>query len=284
MANTSGAFLRSVVERISITQNTFDWHNTKRISFLGDGSGLTRFSYTGPSTTKAVIKWDATDTLDSDGTYGNSWAKIGGFLIEGRNTADTGLEVLAKSWFEANDIRILGAVERNFLFTSTVSWSGRSLRSYGSKVGMQFALGDSPVSYSIPNNITLIDATIGNAIVRGVDARNSGPINFIGGSFEGNGNHSVDTSGGARHLTNDAGIGVEAVAVNFYGTYFENNKGGADVYMTQQSNTFPRTVNFNRVHATAFTKNNIRLEVLTLASSRVNIAGSGFNYGRRLRP
>lgn len=274
---------------ISVVQKTSDWHDTKRVNLLGAGSGLTRLRYTGPVIAAPVVDWSTDASGDVDGTYGNSWARIGGFLIEGNNAAYTGLRILAKSWFEADDIRILGAVERNFMFISTVSWSGRSLRSYGSKVGMSFSLGGDPLSYSIPNNITLLDATIGNATEWGVHARNSGPINFVGGSLEGNGTHGVDGSGGAYFITNDAGIGVEGAAFNFYGTYFEGNRGGADVYMSQQSATFPRVgnfhgVNFNRVHAIGYTNNNVRVELLGSARARANLYGCGFSYGGDYSP
>ncbi|NKC48950.1 hypothetical protein HED54_14515 [Ochrobactrum anthropi ATCC 49188] len=40
---------------LSILQNTANWHDTKRVSFVGDGAGLTRFYYTGAAADKAVI-------------------------------------------------------------------------------------------------------------------------------------------------------------------------------------------------------------------------------------
>lgn len=274
---------------LSILQNTANWHDTKRVSFVGDGSGLTRFYYTGAAADKAVIDWSTSNALDTDGTYGNSWARIGGFSVEPRSAANYGVRITAKSWFEADDIKILGAVEKNFWFRSTVSWSGRSLRSYGSKIGMHAELSDAPLAYSVPNNITLIDCTIGNATEWGIYARNPGPINLIGGSIEGNGAQGVDASGGIYIIRNDTGIGVEAVALNIHGTYFEHNAGGADVYVSQQSNTYPVVVNdiganFNRVDSAKYTTNNIRIEVLGTSYGRINVMGGGFNYGGSYTP
>lgn len=274
---------------LTITQNTANWHDTKRVSFIGDGSGLTRFYYTGAVANKAVIHWTTSNALDTDGTYGNSWARIGGFSVEATNKAYYGLRISVKSWFEADDIKIIGAVEKNFYFMSTVSWSGRSLRSYGSKIGIQAELSAAPLAFSVPNNITLIDCTIGNATVWGMHARNCGPINLIGGSVEGNGSQGVDASGGIYIIRNDTGIGIEAVAMNIHGTYFENNAGGADVYVSQQSNTFPCIVNvvganFNRVDSAKYTTNNIRLEVLSTSYGRINVIGGGFNYGGSYSP
>lgn len=195
-------------DTLSIIQQTTSWHDTKRVSFIGDGSGLTRFFYTGVAADKAVIDWGVDNALDTDGTYGSSWARIGGFSIEATNKANYGLRITAKSWFEANDIKILGAVERNFHFRSTVSWSGRSLRSYGAKYGMFAELSSAPLAYSVPNNITLIDCTLGNATAWGMYARNCGPINLIGGSVEGCGAQGVDALGGIYIIRNDASIGV----------------------------------------------------------------------------
>ncbi|MGU3401684.1 glycosyl hydrolase family 28-related protein [Brucellaceae bacterium D45D] len=274
---------------LSIIQNTVNWHDTKRVSFVGDGSGLTRFYYTGAAADKAVIDWSAIKNLDTDGTYGNSWARIGGFSVEPRSAANYGLKITAKSWFEADDIKILGAVEKNFWFRSTVSWSGRSLRSYGSKIGIHAELSDDPLAYSVPNNITLFDCTLGNSTVWGLYARNCGPINLMGGSVEGNGTQGLDASGGIYVIRNDSGIGIEAVAMNIHGTYFEHNAGGADVYVSQQSNTYPCVVNdiganFNRVDSGKYTTNNIRLEVLGTSYGCINVMGGGFNYGGSYAP
>ncbi|WP_086000480.1 glycosyl hydrolase family 28-related protein [Brucella anthropi] len=274
---------------LSILQNTANWHDTKRVSFVGDGAGLTRFYYTGAAADKAVIDWSTSNALDTDGTYGNSWARIGGFSVEPRSAANYGVRITAKSWFEADDIKILGAVEKNFWFWSTVSWSGRSLRSYGSKIGMHAELSDAPLAYSVPNNITLIDCTLGNATVWGMYARNCGPINLVGGSVEGCGAQGVDASGGIYIIRNDLGIGVEAVAMNIHGTYFEHNAGGADIYVSQQSNTYPVVVNdvganFNRVDSAKYTTNNIRIEVLGTSYGRINVMGGGFNYGGSYAP
>jgi hypothetical protein len=274
----------NLTDTLMITQQTANWHDTKRVTFLGDGSGLTRFYYTGVTADKAVIDWNTVSTLNTDGTYGNSWAQIGGFSIEATNKANYGLRITAKSWFEANDIKIIGAVEKNFVFQSTVSWSGRSLRSYGAKYGMFAELSSAPLAYSVPNNITLIDCTLGNSTLWGMYARNCGPINLIGGSVEGNGTQGTDKSGGIYIIRNDAGIGVEAVAMNLHGTYFEHNGGGGDVYVSQQSNTYPCVVNdfganFNRVDSVKYTTNNIRVEVLGTSYGRINVMGGGFNYG-----
>lgn len=251
--------------------------------------GVTRFYYTGAAADKAVIDWSTSNALDTDGTYGNSWARIGGFSVEPRNAANYGVRITAKSWFEADDIKIVGAVEKNFWFRSTVSWSGRSLRSYGSKIGMHVELSNAPLAYSVPNNITLIDCTLGNATSWGIYARNCGPINLIGGSFEVNGTQSEDASGGIYIIRNDAGIGVEAVALNAVGVYFEHNKGGADIYASQQSAAYAMIINapgcnFNRVDGSSFTVNNIRLEILNSGKAILNSDGAGFNFGGSYTP
>lgn len=274
---------------ISNVQATGFWEDNRRVSLRGDGSGLTTFRYIGQVANVPVLDWNADNSEDADGTYGNAWTPVSGFCIEAASAAWTGMRLVAKSWFTLDDIRILGAVERNYEFVSTVSWSGRALRSYGSKKGMDFALGSHPLSFSLPNNITLIDVTIGNATEWGIYARNPGSINLIGGSIEGNGTHNTDASGGIHVIRNDISIGVEAVALNAYGTYFEGNRGGADVYVSQQSANYPCIINLqgtnlNRIHSESWTTNNIRLESLSTAPITLNADGVGFNSAGNYTP
>lgn len=267
---------------------TSGFRDNKRVSVIGAGGGLTWLKYTGAPGATQMVLWGSDDANDTDGTYGNSWTRIGGFFLEVDAKCFSGLRVFAKSWFMMDDIRVLGAISRNFDFQSCVSFSGRGLRSYGAQRGMHFELGSDPLSFSIPNAITLVDCTIGNATEWGLHARNPGPITFIGGSIEACGSQGVDASGGVYLIRNDTGIGVEACAANFLGTYFEANRGGGDIYCSQQSTNYTMILNtqgcnFNRISNTGYTTNNIRLE--NVGTQRLIWNGNdAFNNGPSYTP
>lgn len=127
-----------------------------------------------------------------------------------------------------------------------------------------------------PNAVMFDSCVLGNNGTYGGWFLDGGNINFIGGSVEGNG---VSVSNGfGLQFTN---MGLESgAAANISGTYFEHNKGVADLWINATSRSSASCVTgatFNRISSSQFVTNNILVEsansgtMLTLA-----VNGCGF--------
>lgn len=274
---------------LTVESNPENFFDVTRVSVKGDGAGVSRINYQGAATTGAVLELVSNDTANTDNTAVNTWVPFSGFEVSANNVADQGLKVLAKSWFLLDDIKVDNAVNRNFNIQSAISFSARGLRSYGGSYGIFLEHSAEPLAYSNPNNVTLMDVTVGNASSFGIYARNPGPVNIYGGSVEGNGTQSTADTGGIAVLRNDSGIGIEKNALNLYDMYLEKNAGEADIKIYQQSSSQDCLVNinnvtFNRISSTTFTENNIRSEVVGSKDCVINVYGCGFNYGNDYVP
>ena len=130
-----------------------------------------------------------------------------------------------------------------------------------------------------PNALTFVGCVFGNNGNSGAYFAQGGCINFIGGSVEGNGISGSGTSNDKFGiLVNNLGL-ESAVGINIVGTYFEVNKGTADVWIANNSHSVSHAITgatFNRVDSTNFVTHNIYVETSGAISADVRLNGCGF--------
>jgi len=138
-----------------------------------------------------------------------------------------------------------------------------------------------------PNAIVFNACVIGNNGNYGAWFVSGANISFIGGSVEGNGlTGAAATSGKWGILVSNAGL-EGGVGLNVSGTYFEYNKGQADIWLSQSSYSVAASITgatFNRIANTGYTENNIRIETSGSQKQEVFIAGCGFKHYNTYSP
>lgn len=132
-----------------------------------------------------------------------------------------------------------------------------------------------------PNALTFVGCVFGNNGNSGAYFAQGGCINFIGGSVEGNG---ISGSGTSNYkfgiLVSNSGL-ESAVGLNIVGTYFEHNKGTADVWIANSSYSVSHSITgatFNRAISTDFVTHNIYVETSGSISADVRLNGCGFKH------
>ncbi|MGH8081594.1 MAG: glycosyl hydrolase family 28-related protein [Lysobacter sp.] len=137
--------------------------------------------------------------------------------------------------------------------------------------------------FTDPNALSFSGCTIGGCIESGATFVGGSNINFIGGSFEGNG---IGGSGSDRHHLAFVNAGNEGgAACNIIGTYFENGSGLADVFITNSQ--YPASYNiqgatFNRTSSDHAMTNCIRVDASV--RSTLNVSGCGFKSFNKYSP
>ena len=118
------------------------------------------------------------------------------------------------------------------------------------------------VDQSYPNAITLVATDIGVNSEFGAYFKQPTNLSITGGSIQGNGLGGV--SGTKWGIKVDSGGGEGAAALSVKGVYFELNVGSADLFIEHVSNNCTYVVDgctFNRIDATNFVTNNIRMDI-----------------------
>jgi hypothetical protein len=188
-----------------------------------------------------------------------------GFCIGGDNLAFLSLEDVCcyngEYAFYATDV--LSSVFYNCIFRQA-------------KIGMRAEY----TNFSYPNALTLVGCVIGNNQDAGVWVIGGTNFNMFGGSVESNGiTGSSATKFGA--LLSNSGV-QGSVSGNFSGVYFENNKGTADVWLTNSAQPAAASISgcsFARVDSVNYVTNNILVETSGAGITQaVSVAGCGFKY------
>ena len=137
------------------------------------------------------------------------------------------------------------------------------------------------VDFSHPNALAFNGCIIGNNVEYGAWVVGGASVVFNGGSVEGNGTTTDSISNWGVLLSSSGAEGAVGLAV--HGTYFENNRGKADVWLT--GSTYPIAhsftgVGFSRLSAAAHTTNCILVESPNGLDTRVDLSACGFkSYG-----
>jgi hypothetical protein len=188
-----------------------------------------------------------------------------GFCIGGDNLAFLSLEDVCcyngQYAFYATDV--LSSVFYNCIFRQ-------------SKIGMRAEY----TNFSYPNALTLVGCVIGNCQDAGVWIIGGTTFNMFGGSVESNGIDGSSATKFGMLLSNSAVQG--SVSGNLSGVYFENNKGTADVWLTNSAQPAAASISgcsFARVDDVNYVTNNILVETSGAGVTQsVSVAGCGFKY------
>jgi hypothetical protein len=188
-----------------------------------------------------------------------------GFCIGGDNLAFLSLEDVCcyngQYAFYATDV--LSSVFYNCIFRQ-------------SKIGMRAEY----TNFSYPNALTLVGCVIGNCQDAGVWIIGGTTFNMFGGSIESNGIDGVSATKFGALLSNSGVQG--SVSGNFSGVYFENNKGTADIWLTNSAQPAAASISgcsFARVDDVNYVTNNILVETSGAGVTQsVSVAGCGFKY------
>jgi hypothetical protein len=188
-----------------------------------------------------------------------------GFCIGGDNLAFLSLEDVCcyngEYAFYATDV--LSSVFYNCIFRQA-------------KIGMRAEY----TNFSYPNALTLVACVIGNNQDAGVWIVGGTTFNMFGGSIESNGIDGVSATKFGALLSNSGVQG--SVSGNFSGVYFENNKGTADIWLTNSAQPAAASISgcsFARVDDVNYVTNNILVETSGAGVTQsVSVAGCGFKY------
>jgi hypothetical protein len=188
-----------------------------------------------------------------------------GFCIGGDNLAFLSLEDVCcyngEYAFYATDV--LSSVFYNCIFRQA-------------KIGMRAEY----TNFSYPNALTLVGCVIGNNQDAGVWIIGGTTFNMFGGSIESNGIDGVSATKFGALLSNSGVQG--SVSGNFSGVYFENNKGTADIWLTNSAQPAAASISgcsFARVDDVNYVTNNILVETSGAGVTQsVSVAGCGFKY------
>lgn len=244
-----------------------------RVSLEGVGSAATIlvFTHTGDGITL---------TGGTGGTTGlQSYQTISGMRIR-KDPSNTrtggGLVGDNLAFFAASDLAINGW-GTGVSFTDMLSSSFEDCYVRFNTHGWRFDGLDA----SEPNAIAIRSCVTGNCERTGFTILGGATVNFFGGSIESNGSDtSVDEASRYGILMTGAGLQGK-VGLSMFGTYLENNRGRADVWLAntthQVSHSFTGT-SFNRISGSAFPTNNIRVESSNGLPTAVALTGCGFGF------
>lgn len=218
--------------------------------------------------------------IDYRGNSGDgvrSLLKWGGFGLYGPSRAAGSRGILTDKlvFFDFDNVD-LNNFEYGFKSTDTFLGSFNNVRMVQNKYGIRMEAN----SFSGPNAVTFRNVTIGHNKTYGAYLKGGSGISFIGGSVEGNGTDGIseDTGSFGMLLTETGGYGQGVLSMS--GTYFEGNKGYADLWL--DSYLLPSTYSvtgctFNRTSSTQYTLLQIAGSCgSTGAGSICHVAGNGF--------
>ncbi len=217
-----------------------------RVQIVGEGTGASEIEFTGSGPLLTLIGGQV-------GTQIESLQAIRDLRLIGSGIGSVGIKVDDCAYLSVSDVYLSGfetAVELTDCLSSQfervlMRWNG-------------YALHAAKADGSRPNALSFDHCIIGNNIYGGAHFEGAAGVTFHGGTIESNGSHATQTEGFGVKLTESCAQG--AVAASFFGTWFENNKGRADVWIVQKN--CPAVVGFHgttlcRVSGSQFVTNHV---------------------------
>lgn len=258
----AGRYLTTASLIVDLSLVTTD--SSHRPDIVGAGAGASTIHHSSGGVGLAVFG-------GVSGTAGvHSYMSVRGLRLEGESfpvAGSKGLQIDNMAYAHFSDIAITGFA-KGIQGTDILSSEFETVTCLFCDEGMSFVHTDA----SRPNAISLIDCTIGNCAINGINVVEPGVFSMRGGSVEGCG---VDANGYGIKIT-DGGT-ESALGANLDGVYFENNKGKADVWVVQTAREAITTIkacSFARISNTNFTESNIRFEPSNKSS--ISLFGNGF--------
>lgn len=240
-----------------------------KCTLVGDGPNASRIGKTSGG-------HDLITITGGSGAGVHGYLAIDGLYLQGHDLTGIGIAINKIAFMSLRDVVILGFnygfYATNFLSSNLERVYSR-FNNYGGR--MERLAGGS--YESDPNAVTFTACVIANNYNYGMWVVAGACINMFGGSVEGNGIGGADATKFGVLISNP---GVEgSVGGNFNGVYFENNKGTADVWLTNSARSIAHNFSgcsFNRISGTNFTTNNIRVETSGGQTQTVAVMGCGF--------
>ena len=203
--------------------------NGHRVQLIGEGSGSSQLEFTGSGTFLTICgnqgagEVDALHAVRDLHLIGPGVGSVG---IAADNCAFLSVSDAYVSGFETA-LELTDCLSSQFERT-LLRWNGVALRARR-------------VDGSRPNALTFDHCIVSNNIYGGALFEGASGISFHGGTIESNGSHAPQDEGFGVKLIESCEQG--AVAASFFGTWFENNKGRADVWMIQKER--PAVIGFH---------------------------------------
>lgn len=220
-----------------------------RVQIVGEGCGSSEIEFTGSGPLLKLLGGHQEPRVAS-------LQALRDLRLIGSGIGSVGLKLDNCAYFSATDIYLSGfetAIDMTDCLTSQferviVRWNGLGIHAHRE-------------DGSRPNAITFNHCVVSNNIYGGGHFEQAAGVTFHGGTVESNGSHASQDEGFGIKLTESCAQG--AVAASFFGTWFENNKGRADVWMIQRNR--PAVVGFHgttlaRVSAAQFVTNHVYIE------------------------
>lgn len=236
-----------------------------RITIRGQGSKSSEIYLNALSgnTLGIVGGWPYSTTVNLENVRlrgnGNTTRALRASGVSGLNLTDVICQGGQYGW-EFEDCLAVSAVNSSAVFNT-----------YGAKL-FRAAL-------TYPNLINMLGGSIGGNTIWGMEAAGGCNLNLRGVGIEGNGVDqplAAATSWGVKLI--DAGA-EGGVACSIDGCYFEVNNGQADLWVVQSSRPVGVHVagtTFNRISATNYVTNNVRLETSGTGKINADLRGNGY--------
>ena len=245
----------------------------RRVSIFGDGQGCTSITTGTDAIIGMLINGDDVGTVESHGYF--TIEKISFTGASPTSRTDTGLKLQSLAYIQLRDVSFHN-LEYGLNINGVLS-SGFYGLSFDNSTNGVFA--DEGTSFS-HENANLWSSCIWRSITNiGYDGRqNSANVTFSGCNFEACGTMGTATSGAVSMVLDGTNGDVGA---NFIGCYFEINRGGFDVKLTNAAASRSVVVNLTgcnlqRVNNTDYVTNNI---AVTGSPLLINTIGCSFsNY------
>lgn len=235
-----------------------------RTQIVGDGSGSTIFRVAG-------------DIVGLHIASGQGKAKHGGFSVvqDQAGKVGRGLLIDQTQGLQIEDVEVKG-FSVGLTNRDSFSINYISVDMIENDVGF---VGENVISGSHPNALNFSSCRFIYNGTYGCLLRNPTTCNFVGGSFESNGDQ-----GNPDHIAlNIAGSSNEgAFGCNLLGVYFENNAGFADVAITNigsGSRIGMHRINgctFNRISSTRYTEHNVYINKSATGFLRAVVSENSF--------
>jgi hypothetical protein len=200
-----------------------------RLQICGDGSGASELVFAGTGPMLDLMGGNTGNRIES-------LQAIRDLRLIGSGIGSIGIRADDCAFLAVSDVYLSGfetAIDLTDCLSSQferviVRWNG---------LGIEARRDDG----SRPNALSFDHCILGNNIYGGAHFIGASGVTFHGGTIEGNGSHASQAEGFGVKLTESCVQG--AVAASFFGTWFELNKGRADVWMIQKQR--PAVVGFH---------------------------------------